>query len=129
MDTYNDQSLIREFFAQRMAEPDVTPAVRAGHPRFYEFLDDIARLHAAKNRDYSDNTDPLRNLRQAEDIGLPPWVGVVLRLTDKMDRLKTFARRRDYAVKSESFIDTCMDMAVYALLAAVLFEEDEAKQP
>lgn len=98
---------------------------RPGHPRFYELLDTIARLHADKNRDYADNANPLRNLVEVSELGLPPWVGVVVRLTDKMSRLKTFARRRDFSVKTESFVDTCMDMAVYALLAAVLYEEEQ----
>lgn len=96
-----------------------------GHPRFYALLERMAEVHSAKNLDYSGDKDPLRNLRQCADAGIDPWVGVVVRLTDKMDRLKSFAKARTFAVKDEGIADTLIDVANYALLCLVLFEEQE----
>lgn len=99
-----------------------------GHPRFYEYLKRMASVHSAKNRDYSGDTDPLRNLRQCADAGIDPWVGVVVRITDKVDRLKSFAKARAFAVKDEGIADTLVDLANYALLCLILFEEQQAAQ-
>ena len=99
-----------------------------GHPRFYEYLQRMAAVHSAKNRDYAGETDPLRNLRQCADAGIDPWVGVVVRITDKVDRLKSFARARAFAVKDEGIEDTLVDLANYALLCLILFEEQRGEQ-
>lgn len=99
-----------------------------GHPRFYEILDLLAELHDRKNHDYSNDGDPMSNLRQCEDMGIPAWQGVVVRLTDKMDRLKTYAKKGQFKVKGEGIKDTFEDMAVYAILGLILFEEDETKE-
>lgn len=99
-----------------------------GHPRFYEYLQRMASVHSAKNRDYAGETDPLRNLRQCADAGIDPWVGVVVRITDKVDRLKSFAKARTFAVKDEGIEDTLVDLANYALLCLILFEEQRTEQ-
>lgn len=95
----------------------------AGHPRFLELLDQMRSLHGAKSADYSGPRDPLRNLRRCADAGVPPWKGVIVRLSDKYDRLLTFAEKETYQVKTESVVDTFLDMAVYALLGVILYEE------
>lgn len=100
-----------------------------GHPRFYALLERMAEVHSAKNRDYAGDSDPLRNLRQCQDAGVDPWVGVIVRLTDKMDRLKSFAKARTYAVKDEGIADTLIDMANYSLLCLILFEESDGQNP
>lgn len=93
-----------------------------GHPRFYELLQEMARLHSQKNHDYSGD-DPLSNLRNTEEIGIPAWKGVLVRLMDKWGRLKTFAMKGCFEVKDESVKDTLMDNAVYSLLCIILLEE------
>lgn len=97
-----------------------------GHSRFYSLLEELKTLHSNKNHDYSGEDDPLRNLKQCKDAGVEPWVGVIVRLTDKMDRAKSYAKKREFKVGSEGLIDTFKDMATYALLGIILFEE--AKQ-
>lgn len=118
--TYADASRAQRQCAPLSSRPFSTGA---GHPRFYELLKRMAEVHDAKNHDYSGDKDPLRNLRQCGDAGVEPWVGVIVRLTDKMDRLKTFASKRRFEVKDESLADTFVDMANYALLGLILFEE------
>ena len=98
-----------------------------GHPRFYEILKSLAKIHSDKNHDYSTEKDPLSNLRSCEDMGIEAWKGVVVRLTDKMDRLKSYAKKGEYKVKGEGLKDTFSDMAVYAILGIILFEENEKR--
>ena len=49
---------------------------------------------------------------------------------DKFKRLEGFCRTRELAVKSESIEDTFKDIAIYSVLALILYrkEEDDATQ-
>ena len=95
-----------------------------GHPRFYEYLNRMASIHSAKNHDYAKIDDPLSNLKLTEVMGwVPGWQSVIVRLGDKLCRLVNFAKKGEFKVKNESFIDTCIDLANYAILCAILFEE------
>lgn len=96
-----------------------------GHPRFYEILKEIAELHDRKNHDYSKQDDPLSNLRACTQLGLTPFMGVMVRLQDKWARLVNFVKKGQLKVKDESVKDTLMDNAVYSILAIILLEEDE----
>lgn len=98
-----------------------------GHPRFYEILESLMDLHSAKNHDYSGGkgSSPLSNLKECEDMGIPSWIGVGVRLSDKWSRFKNFCKNRRLEVKDESIKETLMDMAVYSVLAIILLEEGE----
>lgn len=98
-----------------------------GHPRFYELLQEMADLHSRKNHDYSGD-DPLSNLRASEEVGVPAWKGILIRLMDKWGRLKTFAREGTFEVKEESAKDTLMDNAVYSLLCIIMLEGSQKKE-
>lgn len=93
-----------------------------GHPRFYEILDSLKELHSNKNHDYA-GTDPLSNLKECESMGIPAWKGVNVRLTDKMSRLKSYSKKQEFKVRGEGLIDTYRDMATYAILGIILYEE------
>lgn len=108
--------------------PDYGAAkVKGGHARFYEILKEVESIHDKKNRDYNAGDDPLGNFKMAALAGIPPWKGIVIRLSDKMARLLSFAKRESFEVKDESVIDTLRDMAVYSILAIILYEEEEKK--
>lgn len=93
-----------------------------GHPEFYLILEEMADLHSRKNHDYAGD-DPLSNLRACEEIGMPAWKGVLVRLMDKWGRLKQFAKQGMLEVQDESIIDTLMDNAVYSILCIILMRE------
>jgi hypothetical protein len=113
-----------EAFNRAMEETPATSVGGHGHPRFYELLAEMRRVHDAKNHDYAGSrSDPLANFRLCEAMGLPGWKGVLVRLTDKMSRLTSFAKQGTLEVKDESVCDTFLDLAVYALLGRILFEE------
>ncbi len=96
---------------------------RFGHSKFYELLDQMAEIHSAKNHDYAGTKDPLANLKCAERIDIEPWIGCWIRIQDKVSRVETFIRQGEYKVKDESVKDTLLDLAIYALLDYILYEE------
>lgn len=94
------------------------------HPsskRFHELLEKAGNLHDLKQSDYGRNDDPFANVRQSSDWGVPAWVGAMIRLNDKVVRLKSLASKG--SLNNEAAIDSFMDIAVYALIACVLYEQ------
>jgi hypothetical protein len=94
---------------------------RPGDPRFHALLKEIADLHDKKQQDYGTSGDPLANIRGSEQWGIPSWVGAMVRANDKVKRLQKLAKEGSLA--NEAARDSFMDLAVYALLALILFEE------
>lgn len=95
-----------------------------GHPRFYELLVDIAKIHAKKNHDYAQDANPLSNLKRSEAFDIPPYKGALLRMSDKWSRIEELSKKSP-AVVGESIKDSLIDNAVYSLLAILLLEEEE----
>ena len=90
--------------------------------RFLDLLDEMRRLHESKSADYGSETDPLANIRQgAEFVGIEPWRAAMVRIADKVQRLKTFCRTG--RLVHEGVRDTLLDLSAYSLLAIVLFDE------
>jgi hypothetical protein len=96
---------------------------RQGHPRFYDLLRELADLHERKNSNYSAPNDPLSNLRFCARLKISPVKGVVVRMGDKWCRIEQLVNGTPDLVW-ESLVDTLRDMAVYALLAIVLIEDE-----
>ena len=71
---------------------------------------DLMTLHARKNKDYGNAAH-----ESYKEFGL---ISYVIRLNDKMKRLKSLTRPGvDIGVKDESIEDTLMDLAAYAIMA------------
>jgi hypothetical protein len=85
-------------------------------------VEGIAALHDRKQLDYGAGDDPFANVRASREWGVPAWVGALIRLNDKVRRLQSFARKGCLA--NESAEDSMMDIAVYALIALVLYEQE-----
>ena len=102
----------------------------ARHPlsdRFHQILKELGDLHDLKQLDYGSADDPFANVRSSRDFGISPWVGALVRGNDKMKRLQKKAREGHLA--NEPAIDSFRDLAVYAIIALVLYEEDEGLLP
>jgi hypothetical protein len=97
----------------------------AGHPRFLSLLDELRSMHLAKSADYGTTEDIFANFHGSTAMGIPPWQGAVLRLTDKVFRIQSFIKNGN--LKNEPLMDSFVDLASYALIAAVLFEEEKEK--
>jgi hypothetical protein len=83
----------------------------------------MGELHDRKQADYGRGDDPFANVRASTEWGMPAWVGAMVRLTDKVRRLQTFADKGELA--NEGAIDSFNDIAVYAVIARVLYEQDK----
>ena len=77
---------------------------------FDRICQDLMALHARKNKDYGNAADA-----SYREFGL---VSYVIRLNDKMNRLKSLTKPGvEQEVKGESIEDTLMDLAAYAIMA------------
>lgn len=82
-------------------------------------------LHSKKSHDYGDREgDPLDNLHASRELGVPDWVGVLIRANDKWRRIKNYAKHR--SLVNEDVTEDLVDMANYLILARVLLEEERA---
>lgn len=99
------------------------------HPasaRFHEILAGLAELHDRKQADYGRSGDPFANVRASERWGVPPWVGAMIRANDKVARLQSLIENG--RLVNESVEDSLRDLAVYAVIALVLYEERQAEK-
>ena len=95
---------------------------------FYDLCDQLKSMHAGKSSDYGSAADPLANIRNgAEFVGIEPWRATMVRLSDKVTRLATYARTG--SLTYESFEDTCFDLASYALLTLLTHREARDGSP
>ena len=115
--------------------PEARPRPMIGrHPasaRFHAILADLGDLHDRKQRDYGRGDDPFANVRASDDFGVPGWIGTAMRANDKMKRLQTAATQYlttgKISLANEGVIDALDDLAVYAVIGRVLFEEEAGK--
>ena len=100
----------------------------ARNREFDDELDALKMLHDAKNHDYATEENPYKNLEKVSAIGIEPWRGIVIRLMDKFSRLEEYCVKGELAIKSEGVEDTFADIAVYSILARILFRKEQEKQ-
>jgi hypothetical protein len=82
-------------------------------------------MHIKKSHDYGNATDndPLANIRASAEFGVAPWMGAMIRGNDKVHRIKEYAKKGTLA--NEGVRDSLLDLAAYALIALVLFDEEK----
>src|SRR5688572_16150653 len=90
-------------------------------------VDEIKALRQRKRKDYGSQSDHLANYRASEEIGIPAWKNIVLRMMEKWARIKTIAKRDGVAV-NEPFRDALIDNAVMSLLVVQLLDQGAVKQ-
>lgn len=82
-------------------------------------------IMVAKNHDYrGGGGDPFANFRGSNTFGIDPIVGILLRMQDKMMRIKTFAEKGQLKVKGEGVEDAILDIINYAALIDGLCREE-----
>lgn len=80
----------------------------------------LRELYSNKNRDYGDSFG-----QSFRKWGLPMSC---IRLGDKLNRLESFAQKKDMHVSDESVEDTLCDLACYAIMTLVelnLYKKEE----
>lgn len=83
--------------------------------RIQQQAEELSQLLIRKNADYGNSFEEQFNKRG--------FVGVLIRLEDKMARLDNL--ERNAAKVDESIKDTLIDLAGYALLASILIGEND----
>lgn len=94
-----------------------------GSARFHQILSELGELHDRKQADYGRPDDPFANVRASEEWGVAPWVGAMVRANDKVRRLQTYAQTGK--LSNEGVVDSLLDLAVYAVIALVLYEQEQ----
>jgi len=89
---------------------------------FAETCAELVDLHDLKESDYSPG-EPYGNIRASLDWGIRPWVGAMIRASDKMKRMQTYAQTGRLA--NEGVEDAFKDLAVYAIIALNLWREEQ----
>lgn len=103
-------------------------AIHPTSQKYLDLLDTLRDLHLSKSSDYGcpSGTDPLANIRNgATFVGIPAFKAAMVRLSDKVTRLKTF--NATGKLRFEGVEDTLLDLASYSLLALVLYREEQGK--
>ena len=93
---------------------------------FMQILADCAKLHIQKSLGYGSERDSLENVRASEAFGVPSFIGVAIRLNDKMQRLKNLASRG--SLSCEPAEDAFYDICCYGAIGLVLLREWQEKE-
>jgi hypothetical protein len=79
-----------------------------------------------KNSDYTggeNSNDVFANFRMSEFFDVDPIIGIMMRVLDKIQRIKSFTNDGELKVNDESVYDACEDVVNYAILAKAMFVE------
>jgi hypothetical protein len=80
---------------------------------------DCMAIATKKNHDYAgSSTDPFANFRT---FG---WKGIMVRISDKWQRMLNFYHKQEYKVIDESFEDTIKDAINYLTIMLVMYREE-----
>jgi hypothetical protein len=92
---------------------------------YNKVFQDAEDLHKRKNAGYAGigAVDHWANFRMAEWFGLSPLVRCLIRMTDKLIRVKNLMKSPEADQVNESIKDSLYDMAIYALISICLLEE------
>jgi hypothetical protein len=97
---------------------------------YHQTMCDQARgLMERKNHDYRGGTgDPFANFRGSTAFGVDPVIGILLRMQDKMNRIRTFATSGMLHVAGEKWGDSIHDLINYPVLLGGLLTERAGQQ-
>jgi len=84
------------------------------------FNEEALKLINSKNDDYANPTDFYANFRLSEQAGIPMFIGIHVRMLDKISRLNSFIERfnrtGEITAHHESIEDTLLDTINYAAI-------------
>jgi hypothetical protein len=117
-DLYKDDDKTRKEVEKQLSEGLKEMAGSDTHKATFEsVLDEMKELHTKKNKDYGSAFH-----KSFEEFGVT--AGVV-RLNDKMERVKSLVKNGKAEVKEESMLDSLKDMASYAVMLYVELKNKE----
>ena len=87
--------------------------------RFREITENMADLYERKNKDYGDSFS-----HSLDEFGV---IAGVVRLSDKMNRIKALTKNGEQLVLDESIKDTLQDLANYSIMTMMWLEGKESE--
>lgn len=103
---------------------------KQGHPKFYEIIEELSELHKNKNWDYAGDGNSLGNFHRCGEM-IKPLLSDT-ELSDMKSALIFMSKQVDAVIdmigkgrtaQVEGITDKLNDIAVYAILARILYEE------
>lgn len=85
--------------------------VTSNEEKFIGVLQELSDLYHRKNHDYGDSFR-----KSLGEFGL---VAAVVRMNDKMERIKTLSKGNTAEIRDESIRDTLIDLANYAIMTVM----------
>jgi hypothetical protein len=92
-----------------------------------QILDDTTKELSAtlkkKSSDYTGgekSVDPFANFRATEVLGVDPVIGIMMRIMDKIQRIRSFVNDGRLKVSNESVYDAFDDIIGYTILAKAM---------
>lgn len=95
-----------------------------------ETCDKCKGIMKQKNSDYTGGknaTDIFANFNSSVILDIHPVQGLLLRLIDKVQRIRSFTNDKQLQVSNESVEDACEDIINYAILAKAMLIEERKK--
>lgn len=87
--------------------------------RLEKLMAEMLEVYKAKNKDYGDSfADSFK------EFGI---TSAVVRMNDKMNRVKSLSKGEDRQVKDESLSDSLIDLANYALMTVIELENEQMR--
>ena len=106
---------------------------REQYLRYHQIMcDEARRLSERKNHDYAGKggEQPFANFQRCEALGICSTErGFLVRMTDKMSRLASFAEAGKFQVADEKVRDTCIDLINYTVLLLAYIDSKDGKTP
>ena len=84
-----------------------------------------------KNNDYTGGkkaTDIFANFNSSKILDIHPVQGLLLRVIDKVQRIRSFTNAKELSVPNETVEDACDDIVNYAILAKAMLLDERAKK-
>ena len=83
-----------------------------------------------KNSDYTGGrgaTDPFANFNASKILNIHPVQGLLLRVIDKIQRIRSFTNDKELSVPNATVEDACDDIVNYAILAKAMLMEQRSQ--
>lgn len=85
-----------------------------------DLTNEMLKIYMEKNADYGDSFS-----KSYKEFGI---IAPVVRMSDKMERIKQLSKAEDIKVKDESLKDTLIDIANYAIMTAIEMDLEEEEE-
>lgn len=96
-----------------------------------ETTNDLKQTLKKKSSDYTGgekSKDPFANFRATEILDIDPIVGIMMRIMDKIQRVRSFVNDGELKVPNESVYDAFDDIIGYTILAKAMIKEKRASK-